>query len=198
MDKRLWSFLDVANMNLLYKYADVLSGNQCYLVLKPSIKGKKDQSDKENKKEDAIKLYIQNMTNGKSNASRITPEQREAVYYLIWFIYYYVLECKNLEDALLQDHIKVLKEWGLYKFIFNKYIYLGGDACFLPLNREKDIEIILEILYNRYSVIEQFECYLRHYGDKNDKRSEICRQAIELYSNIRGKRFYDNNTEENS
>ena len=198
MDKSLWRFLDVTNMNLLYKYADVLAGNQCYIILKTSESGAKKQTDTENDQKDTlVKSYIHNMTNCKSSFSRISVEQREAVYYLIWFVYYYVLQCKTLDEALKQDHHKVLQEWGLYKFIYNKYIYLGGDACILPLNREKDVAIILEILYNRYSVIEQFECYLRHYGDKKDKRSEICKQAIELYNSIKGKRFYDKSEDKN-
>ena len=144
MDKSLWRFLDVTNMNLLYKYADVLAGNQCYIILKTSESGAKKQTDTENDQKDTlVKSYIHNMTNGKSSLSRISVEQREAVYYLIWFVYYYVLQCKTLDEALKQDHHKVLQEWGLYKFIYNKYIYLGGDACILPLNREKDVAIIL-------------------------------------------------------
>lgn len=191
VDRNLWHFLDVPNMNLLYKYADVLSGNQCYLILKTSQTNKKSANNAEAQNQEKLKSYILQRTNLKEYSNKITTEQREAVYYLIWFVYYYVLECKTLEQALLQDHADVLRQWDLYKFICNKYIFLGGDICILPLYREEDFEIILEILYNRYSAIEQFECYLRHFGDKNDKRTNICRQAIEMYKSIKGKRFYD-------
>lgn len=185
MDKNLWHFLDKNNMNLLYKYTDVLVGNQTYVVLKSST------SRRETENQASIKPYLHSITNQEETANRITSEQREDVYYLIWFIYYYVLNCKTLEQALEQDHIKILQEWQLYKYIWNKYIYIGGDVLSLPLNRKRDIKIILEILYNRYSVIEQYECYLNHYGDVNDKRTAICKEAIQLYNNVKGRRFYD-------
>lgn len=185
MDRNLWHFLEKKNMNLLYKYTDVLVGNQSYIAWKSPV------NRIENDIQASLISRIKMITTQETLTNSATNEQREGVYYLLWFVYRYVLECETLEQALEQDHIKVLQEMLLYRFIQDKYIYIGGEFLYIPLSRKKDIKIILEILYNRYSIIEQFECYLKHYGNINDKRTAICKEAVELYYNIRGTRFYD-------
>jgi hypothetical protein len=191
VDRDLWSFLDESNMNLLRKYADVLAGNNSKLVLK-TISHSTNQSEADKENQASLKSHIYKLIKLKEKKHKITHEQKEQVYYLFWFVYYYVLECKTLEQALEQDHHKVLEDWKLQKYIINQYIFLGNDICLISLNRDKDIAVILEILYNRYNAYEQFDCYLRHFGDINDKRTAICKEVLSLYKSIKGKRFYDN------
>lgn len=196
MDKDLWRFLDEKNMNLLRKYADVIAGNNQRLVLK-TIANTAIQSEAEKENQASLNSHICKLIHLKERKHKITPEQKEQVYYLFWFVYYYILGCKTLEQALEQDHQTVLEEWKLQKYISNQYIFLGGDVCIIPLSRNVDVEIILEILYNRYDTYEQLNCYLRHFGNVNDKRTARCKEAIIMYDRIQRKRFYDYDNSEN-
>lgn len=185
VDNRLWSYLDHFNPNLLYKYADVLCGNAASIWWNID----KESDTLEAETEEMLNRLVPNSFEG-------NMKLRENVYYLIWFVYYYVLECSTLEEALLQNHRDVFHKFHLYTYLKHRNIFLGGSRSIVFLSREKDIPIILEILYNRYSSIEQFECFVRYYNKKNDKRTTLCRQAIELYQSLEGHKFYEE-TEEN-
>lgn len=104
------------------------------------------------------------------------------VYYIMWFIYRYVLECKTFEEALQYANLETIRRFKLSR-AFSKdasgnteaELYLGNDRfgkvslCVgrKHLNSDKTsiyIKTVLEILYNRYNFLEQLECYIRNFS----------------------------------
>ena len=78
-------------------------------------------------------------------------------YYLIWF----------------------MQKYRIYSYVKNAYIYVDLDAELVF--RESDIAIILEILYNRYNIIEQLECFARN---THNHRKKKCLQVLEEYKQM--------------
>lgn len=118
-------------------------------------------------------------------------EDRENVYYLIWFIYYYILGCDTLEKALALNSEAIFHYFHLMTYLKHEYIFFGSGELKISLSRKKDVAIILEILYNRYSFTEQLQCFIRHQRDKKDRRSQNCLKLLELYNKFKGHKFYD-------
>ena len=115
-------------------------------------------------------------------------EQKQNILYLIWFIYRYILQCETLDDALNIDGISVLSYFNLYTSCFTRgQLFLGGGEYKICLSRRNDINVILEILYNRYEFPEQLDCFLRHQKNKKDRRSEKCLMLKDLYIKLRVK-----------
>lgn len=98
-------------------------------------------------------------------------------YYLIWFVYRYVLNCKTLDETKQYANEETLKKYHLKSYIVHNCLYIGAnkDICF---RKTEDIGIILEILYNRYGFFEQMECFIRN---TKNVRQNRCRQAMEKY-----------------
>lgn len=138
----MWEFLDTMDKNLLYSYAQVLSGK------KKQIQMHLPKAQRE---------YMTEL-----DEIRITEEYRNRAYYLIWFVYRYVLGCKTLEETKPYANEETLKKYRLLSYILHNSLYVGVDKeiCF---RKAEDIDIILEILYNRYDFFEQMECFIRHY-----------------------------------
>ena len=114
-------------------------------------------------------------------------EQKQNILYLIWFIYRYILGCETLEEALKLDGIAILSYFNLYTTCFTRgQIFLGGGELKICLSRKNDVQIILEILYNRYGFLEQLDCFYRHQKNKKDRRSEKCLMLREMYITLRG------------
>lgn len=154
----MWDFLEKMDKNLLYDYVGTLTGK----IRRLRIEEKTDNSFEEQYRQD--------------------EKIKNRAYYLIWFVYYYVLECKTLEQALGYADEDTLKTFHLNNF-FNKKqpaIYLGidKDICLWYIT---DITIVLEILYNRYGFFEQLDCFIRH---TNKNRQKKCIEAKERYLKI--------------
>lgn len=154
----MWKFLEIVDKNLLYNYAQVIDGSMKQLQDSKSHRGGLSESEE----------------------LMIAQQRRDNAYYLIWFVYRYVLQCKTLEDTIPYANEETLKKYRLNSYIINNYLYVGidKDICF---RKSEDINIILEILYNRYGFFEQMECFIRHTSNIRRKR---CIQAMEKYKEI--------------
>ena len=147
----MWDFLDVMDKNLLYKYADLLSGKS----------GRFNFFDNDIQKEEK------------------EEQKKSKVYYLIWIVYRYALQCRTYEETIPYQNEETLKKYRLHSWIINEYIFLcNGEICF---RKTEDIAIILEILYNRYDLWQQFDCVIRNTGGVRRKR---CMEAKEKYQRM--------------
>ena len=72
-----------------------------------------------------------------------------------------------------------MQKYRIYSYVKNAYIYVDLDAELVF--RESDIAIILEILYNRYNIIEQLECFARN---THNHRKKKCLQVLEEYKQM--------------
>lgn len=150
----MWDFLDEMDKNLLYTYAEVMSGKRKQIQSSKSYTEKRSEDDE----------------------IRTAEETRRRAYYLIWFVYRYVLNCQTLDEAMEYANEETFRKFHLYSFsTSNSAIYIGTykEICF---RKAEDIPVILEILYNRYDFFEQLECFIRH--TKNVRRSR-CIKVLE-------------------
>lgn len=121
--------------------------------------------------------------------SKDKEDVKNNAYYLIWFVYFYVLNCKTLEQALAQkEHGAIFKKYHLSPFLNNCVLYVGGGERTQPFYLETDIPIILEILYNRYDYLEQLVCFSNHTVKMRRKK---CLETIELYKQYYNKEQTD-------
>ena len=137
--KDRWKYLDKMNYNLLYSYADVLSGKRRQIHMG-------SHSDREETCTEAL----------------IKAEQRRYnIYYLIWFAYRYLLGCEKYEDTLPYQNEETLSKYRLLSYIRKGHIFIDydGDVFF---RKPEDIGMILEILYGRYDYFAQMECFIAH------------------------------------
>lgn len=156
--KGFWDFLDVFDKNLLYEYAQVLTGR---------------------KKQ--IRFMSQNVITEYEEMEQAEKKKKKA-YYLIWFVYRYILRCKTLDEAMQYANTETLTKFRLSSYVLNATIYIGNgldkELCFRKI---EDIEMILEILYNRYDFFEQLDCFQRHTIKYRQKK---CLSVIEKYQEI--------------
>lgn len=147
----MWDYLDKMNHNLLYKYADVLSEKKRHFYNKDSEK----------------------------DISVNAEEKKKNVCYLIWFVYRYILQCRTLEETIPYQNQEILKKYHLHSLIKHESVFIcNSEICF---RKPEDIAIILEILYGRYTLWEQFDCFIRNTKGVRQKR---CIVAKEKYWNI--------------
>lgn len=148
----MWNYLDEMNRNLLYKYFDLLSGKEKQINY---------TKDKDNEDLDDIKC--------------------KDGFYLIWFLYRYILGCETLEQAWEHDHEEVLKKYKLYwSYLHKKRIYIGLNREIL-LYQPADVRVILEIVYKRYNVIQQIECFIVHTNETQRSNNNMrVKRAVEL------------------
>lgn len=115
------------------------------------------------------------------------------MYYLIWFVFRHVLNCKSYEEALKYAQVQTFQKYGIIKSLYyeeeeqKKNLLTIGDKEFGVINinvytsslfkkeksskkskTQKTIEFILDVLYHRYNYLEELECYIKHFG-KADK-----------------------------
>ncbi len=143
-----WSFLDTMDRNALYDYAEVLS-----------------------KKKDRICFLQKPM-----EAESVFAERKmQYAYYYIWIVYRYVLNCSTIEETLPYQTKEILNAYKLNGFI--KKIYIGAYNTDVEIRFRKweDISIILEIVYQRYDMMEQLRCFIRHTSNLRKKR---CQKAL--------------------
>lgn len=148
----MWDYLDKMNHNLLYKYADVISGKRRHF----------------------------HNTDSEKDASFNAEEKKKNACYLIWFVYRYILQCKTLEETVPYQNEEILKKYKLTSFFINDAIFICNDDIHFRKKTE-DIAIILEILYGRYTLWEQFDCFIRNTAGIRQTR---CKKAKEKYWNM--------------
>lgn len=160
----MWDYLDDIDKNLLYIYAAVLAGEGKYMRLSHNTEAETDTAEQD-------------------------EEVKKKHFYLVWFVFRYVLGCETLEQALAfsDDEYKAL----LNKFKLNciidfhkgkQKLYIGINKD-IPLYRIEDMRIILEILYNRYNLWEQLDCFIRNTKNMRQKR---CIEVKERYQQMLG------------
>lgn len=111
-------------------------------------------------------------------------------YYLIWFVYRYVLECRTYEEALKYADEKIFSKYGISDSLFyrgyemaegkkERLLSIGSEEfgtitikvserSFYQSNNksriQNTIEFLLDIIYHRYNYLEQIECYIKHFS----------------------------------
>lgn len=163
-----WSYLDKPNHNLLYMYARALGkeGGEAHYQRLFDI----PQTDNEELRE----MYY-------------AEERRKTAYYIIWFAFRYVLECKTLEEARWNANREIMKKLKLNGFFVPKYKYIFIGAYGLNeiyLYRPEDLNIVLEIIYNRYDFFQQLECYIRLTEGTNRTSRNRCIKTMQQYKEI--------------
>ena len=130
-----------------------------------------------------LNIYINSLshTNGKIHScDKDELVIRNNGFYLIWFVYRYILKIKTLDEALKQSHKEIFQTYKLWDSLVKRELFIGVENYKITFFKEKDIEIILEILYNRYTVIEQFQCFIRSTPDyKRKNKGERVLKDIE-------------------
>lgn len=187
----IWGFLDKMDKNLLYLYVSNLANG--------------------NRKS----LYITRETGDMKRDELLNAEtRRNSAFYLIWFVYRWVLGCETLEQAEQYANEETLKRYRLTPLFGHnqKRIYIGiygVNEIYLYDYNSGDLNIVLEILYNRYDFIEQLECYIRRTQGTSRKNRFRCIKVLEeTVEMMKGKakfagilkRYYDRKAlqEENS
>lgn len=157
----IWGFLDKMDKNLLYLYVSNLANG--------------------NRKS----LYLPSETGVSSRDEVINAEKRrKSAFYLIWFVYRWVLGCETLEQAEQYANEETLKRYNLTSLFGHnqKRIYIGVygvNEIYLYDYKSGDLNIVLEILYNRYDFIEQLECYIRRTQETTRKNRFRCVRVLE-------------------
>ena len=153
-----WGYLDELDCNLLYTYAKGFakcSGRFC--MEKIHISDEEEKSEQEQL----------------TSAER----KRQTALYIIWCVFRHVLGCRTLEEAEASATEEVLRKYKLVSLLKNRHIYIGvyGDnEIYLYKYDEGDINVILEILYNRYDMMAQMECFVRRTEGKQRTTRNRC------------------------
>jgi len=148
----MWDFLDKMDKNLLYRYMTLLSGKKGYLYATDKCNVSKEWQQE---------------------------QRKQTACYLIWFTYRYILKCKTLQETVPYQNKETLKKFKLLSFFQNEAIFLCNDEiCF---RKVEDVSILLEIMYNKYDLWEQFDCFIRNTDGIRKKR---CIEAKEKYQEI--------------
>lgn len=159
----MWEFLDSFNKNLIYTYVSCLSGKT--RMMEWSL----DEEDSDKKDE----LYCKNC------------------FYLIWFLYRYILGCETYEEACEYATEEIMKKYKLYSRLHNRMIYIGTNKE-LEFYKIEDMKIILEILYKRYALFQQIDCFMNHTSSdvktlRYRKAAQLKEKYINAYLKIREK-----------
>lgn len=177
--REYWDFLDDFDGNALYFYAN---GANCG--------------------DNSLRFY------------NTTPEEaKKTMFYLFWFVFRYVLDCKTYEEAVKRSDDETLRAYNLSCFIEkNRVNYTSESKCEMfigngeigaislsssfegikkasqeqrdSLKKQAIVRTILQILYNRYNILEQIECFARCNDEQtketNRHKSTRYVQAMEL------------------
>lgn len=165
-----WKYLDTFQSNLLYIYCNCL----------------------ENRTE-SVTLNDKNSDFGFS-----CEESNNRIYYIIWFVFRYCLECETLEQALQQNFEEIIDDYRLRQFFSARRIYIGSEDYKIKLNNAVgDLPILLEIIYGRYDVIKQLECFIDFKQNNKVARGKITAliKTAQKYLNDIHKRLEENDEE---
>lgn len=160
----MWDYLDEMNKNLLYTYAALLS---CKSRRFEEMHGRADR-DEEMSEQEIHDKEVRDKNIG---------------FYLVWFVYRYILNCKTLEEALAVPLSTALDEYKLKQIVVsNRRIYIGIDKD-VQFYKPEDMPIILEILYKRLGFWEQLDLFIEKGGQKNyrTRRQTKCLEAKKRY-----------------
>ncbi len=165
-----WAYLDTMNYNLLYAYAEVLSGKKSrieWTLLAEQRETREDLAEWERENE----------------AEKAKETRRKNIWYLFYVVFRYVLGCETYEEALAYADYETLKKFRLSQYLQTKALFIGfGEYTFhfdTNLKCKEDIDIILDILYHRIVGIDQFACALTHIQHKK-ARHRKCTEMYEL------------------
>lgn len=172
-----WSYLDKIDKNLLYIYARGLTKKSNEVHYQGMYSTEKTENDERNK-------FI--------NAEL----KRKTAFYIIWFVFRYVLNCKTLEEAEQCATEENLRKFKLVSLFHKRHIYIGVygmQEIYLYKYKEEDIGVVLEILYNRYDFFNQLKCFTRRTQGTTRTTCNRCQRAIEQYKKMmQGKPEYEN------
>ena len=142
--------------NLLYEYAQLMAGRRSHI----------GDSFYKNQKDYEIEAM----------QPKLAEQKRAKAYYLIWFVYRYILRRRTLEDTEPYANEETLRKYRLLSYVKHS-LYLGLEQE-IRFHKPEDIHIILEILYCRYNLIEQFDCFIRN---TKKLRRRNCEEVKEKY-----------------
>lgn len=132
-----WHYLDKMHKNLLYVYADCLSNEKEKMIVCSS-----------------------------SDAYADDEEKATRIYFIIWFVFRYCLNCKTLDEAMSCNKQKVLEDYRLKPFFTGRNLYIGTVEHRITIYDTEDVNLIIEILYKRLNAIEQLELYVKYMKNK--------------------------------
>lgn len=153
-----WKFLDDTDLNAIYAYVGVLNGDYRRISVVQF--------------EYYIDKYVEE--NDKLTFNKIDVCQN--CYYIIWYAYRYILKCKTLKEAKMYADSNTIEALKLGSIIRSRKLFICND-CNLYFAKESEMPVILEILYGRYDLKQQLNCYAN--GIATCKRTKLCREYIE-------------------
>lgn len=163
-----WDYLDKMDKNALYLYAQSFkspNGKQlCRKAVNPVYTGNQENDD-----------FYENTNRCKT------------AFYIIWFVFRYVLECETLEDAKKCISQETLTKYKLNSLFSKRDLFLGvygvGEIyLYKPL--EGDLDVVLEILYNRLDFFEQMELFIKYSQEHKRMQTKRCADAINTYRKL--------------
>ena len=163
----MWKYLDRFDGNILYSYA--------------YDEGFKNSFKNDEKSIDCVR-----------------EENNRRIFYLIHFVYRYILGCRTYEETIPFQTQETIKKYNLEKFFFNpnksNNSRSGGVPVELTIGNEligfisftynsrkfhkRDLEVILKILYYRYNLPEQIDCYIQTTEEMKDKKTGLKKAKI--------------------
>lgn len=135
-------------------------------------------------------LYQYARNHNRTNETCQLTGSTSETYYLIWFVFRYVLDCKTYEEALKYADESTFSKYGISDSLFyrsyemaeektERLIAIGSEefgkviikisekSFYQSSNKSRiqnTIEFLLDIIYHRYNYLEQIECYIRHFS----------------------------------
>ena len=132
------------------------------------------------------------------NIRKVEISEEKEIYYYLWFLFRYVLECETYEQALKYTDLESVKKYGIARFFYKQ---IGGKQTLLTIGNSEFgelrlyewniqraagitmyLQIVLDIMYNRYNFLQQIDCYISHQPklkNKNKKHKNVV-AAIEV------------------
>ena len=149
-------YLDKFDKNLIYSYVSCLAG----------------------------KAKMMEWSSDEEDSEKVSELRCKNCFYLIWFLYRYILGCETYEQACEYATEEILKKYKLYSRLHNNMIYIGVNKE-LDFYKVSDMKIILEILYHRYALFQQIECFMRHtYSERITVRYKRAKELKEKYIKV--------------
>ena len=158
-----WEYLDNFDKNLLYLYSrSLLQEKNKFFGTFQSFCGEK---------------------------SEYAEKKKKIGFYLIWVVFRYVLKCETYQEAIKYATKENLKKYNLNTILHQRVLYIGIYGLEeIYLYKEEDINIALEIVYERLGLVKQLECYIKHSTNTLRKTRKKCIEIKERYLKIKERR----------
>ena len=140
-----WGYLDKLDYNLLYTYAKGFVTNNGRFCIEKFCVSPKEEVTEESVINDA-------------------EVRRQTALYIIWCVFRHILNCKTLQEAEMLATTENMQKYKIANLLRKRHIFIGVygiNEIYLYKHEEGDINVILEILYNRYDLMGQMECFAR-------------------------------------